>query len=107
LEEEDLVPAARIHVSWKSSKTYNTVGGFLRADLFHANNNVASFPEAKPIVQEKASSNSSGNANNGNSQQSKEELLMARMMGKGLLGGKKSSGGSEHGEKKGKPKWFK
>ena len=110
LEQEELVPAAKIHVSWKSSLGCAVVGGFLRSELFNSNNNnVSLFPEAKSILPEKknaAPSKSSSNVSGDN--QTKEELLMARMMGKGLLGGKKkSSGDSEHGEKKGKPKWFK
>ena len=110
LEQEELVPAAKIHVSWKSNFDCADVGGFLRTELFNANNNNESvFPEAKPLLPEKkntapSKSNSSVSGDN----QSKEELLMARMMGKGLLSGKKkSSVGNEPDEKKGKPKWFK
>jgi hypothetical protein len=112
LEEEELVPAAKIHVSWKSNPNNTVVGGFLRSELFNANNNVSAFPEAKPIVPEKRAQPSNASGSNGNDDgPSKEEMLMARMMGKGLVGAKKTSksvGGSDQGENKGgKPKWFK
>jgi hypothetical protein len=109
LEEEELVPAAKVHVSWKSNLGNMPVGGFLRSELFDANNNASSFPEAKPIIPEKKAPPSSSNSNvsNNDTSQSKEDLLMARMMGKGLLGGKKKSSDASGDDKKGKPKWFK
>ncbi|KAL7541482.1 hypothetical protein ACHAXR_010961 [Thalassiosira sp. AJA248-18] len=116
LEKEELVPAAKIHVSWKvgASPVGGTAGCYLRDDLFSVGNAVSAFPDAKPIVKEsKAQANlkRKDNANgNGGGAQSKEELLMQRMMGKkgGLLG-RKSSSTDEDGSKKsgGKPKWFK
>ena len=116
LDQEELVPAAKIHVSWKvgASPTGGAPGCYLRAELFSGGSHASAFPDAKPIVKEantqsnlkrKDSTNDNGNGGG----QSKEDLLMARMMGKktGLLGmkgadkdGKKSGGG-------GKPKWFK
>jgi len=118
LDEEELVPAAKIHVSWK-------VGGspsdsYLRDELFSGgNNSAAAFPDAKPIVKQKpsmAASGAKGNGgtnNNGGGGPSKEELMMQKMLGKkpGLFGGKKSSSGDSNKDdtKKGsgKPKWFK
>lgn len=122
LEEEELVPAAKIHVSWKGGAS--TVGGaagcYLRDELFSEGaNNIAaaSFPDAKPIMneQKKASVNvqgKDGTGNSGGGSQSKEELLMQRMLGKkvGLLGGRKTGGDNndKDSEKKNdKPKWFK
>lgn len=109
LEQEELVPAAKIHVSWKSNLGNMSVGGFLRPELFNANNNEnASFPEAKSIIPErKAPPSASSSTVSNDPSQSKEDMMMARMMGKGLLGGKKKSSGGGDGEKKGKPKWFK
>jgi hypothetical protein len=117
LAEEELVPAAKIHVSWKAGGSLAGVvpGCYIRDELFGGGNNVAvsAFPDAKPIV---AAANSKGmDSSNGNGSAgapSKEELLMQRMLGKttGLLGGKKSSSDSDQGggaKKNGKPKWFK
>lgn len=121
LEEEELVPAAKIHVSWRAgaSPAGGAAGCYIRDEVFAGGNDVASaFPDAKPIVNQKAPANSKDNKNNGNggSAPSKEDLLMQRMLGKkaGLFGGKRSSNGNgskstgEDGAKKnGKPKWFK
>mmetsp|Transcript_28327 Transcript_28327/g.59996 ORF Transcript_28327/g.59996 Transcript_28327/m.59996 type:complete len:659 (+) Transcript_28327:119-2095(+) len=120
LEEEGLVPAAKIHVSWKAgaSPVGGAMGYYLRDELFAGGKNAASvFPDAKPIVKEKralAKSNGTGNSSNNDSggAPSKEDLLMQRMLGKkpGLLGRKSSSGGASQDEAKkkgGKPNWFK
>lgn len=113
LEDEELVPAAKIHVSWKSNLGDLAIGGFLRKEVFKVNthsNNVSMFPESKPIMLDKKAPPSNAGSTVGNDDgQSKEEQLMARMMGKGLLSGKKKSSGNggENGDKKGKPKWFK
>ena len=81
-----------------------------------SNTVAASFPNAKPIVNDpKASVNAQGkdiSSNSGSGTQSMEELLMQRMLGKkvGLLGGRKTSGDNSEKEsekKNGKPKWFK
>jgi hypothetical protein len=112
---EELGPAAKIHVSWKSIFGNNmAVGGFLKRELFGAADSIASsFPEAKPILPEKTAQLSVGSSNVGNNDEapSKEEVLMARMMGKGLFGAKASKGPSGGGggqdEKNAKPKWFK
>lgn len=117
LEDEDLVPAAKIHVSWKvgASPVGGASGCYIRDELF-LGGTTSAFPDAKPIVKEKKAaakrkdSNGNGDVSGG---QSKEDLLMQRMLGKkgGLLGGKKSSsnGSDQDGVKKkgGKPKWFK
>mmetsp|Transcript_28570 Transcript_28570/g.57737 ORF Transcript_28570/g.57737 Transcript_28570/m.57737 type:complete len:664 (+) Transcript_28570:173-2164(+) len=115
LEEEELVPAAKIHVSWKVRGSPNN-GNFLREELFAAGSG-ANFPEAKPIVEKRASSYGSGgkasgkNDNNTVDGSSKEELLIQRMMGKNgsFFGGKtaKKQKDDSSGKKDGKPKWFK
>ena len=120
LEEEELVPAAKIHVSWKvgASPFGGAAGCYLRNELFSegAGTVAASFPNARPIVNEqKGPVNAQGkdsSGNNGGCSQSKEELLMQRMLGKkvGLLGGRTTSGNNsekESDKKNGKPKWFK
>ena len=112
MEEEELVPAAKIHVSWKAGAS--PIGGsYLREELFSGGNTAASaFPKAKPIVKQTTNSTAAaakGKGNpDGNGSASKEELLMQKMLGKkpGFLGGKKSSNNGKDGAK-GKPKWFK
>ena len=122
LEEEELVPAAKIHVSWRAgaSPVGGSAGCYLRDELF--NGAASYFPDAKPIVKDqKAPANSKGKANDtgngGAGTQSKEELLMQRMLGKnagGLFGRKGGSNDSKStdqdgggGKPAGKPKWFK
>lgn len=120
LDEEELVPAAKIHVSWKggaSQMVGGAAGSYLRDELFSEGASTAAFPNAKPIVNEQKASSSNPQGKDstgfgGGGAQSKEELLMQRMLGKkvGLLGGRKTSGDNndEESEKKnGKPKWFK
>ncbi len=107
LEEEELVPAAKIHVSWKvASPSGGAAGCYLRNELFSGEAGiVASFPNAKSIANEqKGSVNAQGKDSSGNSgggSQSKEELLMQRMLGKkvGLLGGRKTSGDNSEKER--------
>ncbi len=111
LEEEELVPASKIHVSWKAGCAPS--GIFLRDELFLAGGGTAAFPDAKPVITQPTaaekkigveSKNSSGNA------PSKEELLMQRMLGKPstLSANTSSKKTDQDGAKKsGKPKWFK
>jgi hypothetical protein len=120
LEGEELVPAAKIHVSWKVGATPVRVGPagyYLRKELFSEGdkrNAASAFPNAKTIVDEqKAQISMQGREssdNSGGGAQSKEELLVQRMLGKkvGLLGGRKPSSESsdKESEKKTKPKWF-
>jgi len=114
LDEEELVPAAKIHVSWKVGGSPS--GSYLRNELFSGGSNMAAFPDAKPIVKQKqsmvASAKANGGTNNSGGGPSKEELMMQKMLGKkpGLFGGKKSSSGDNKDDTKkggGKPKWFK
>jgi len=135
LDAEGLVPAARVHVSWKvggappsppaGSGSESRPGSYLREELFGtsaqvggADYNAAAFPDAKKLVEDKSSGKKRGAAEGANgggggaaaSAESREDALVARMLGKksGLLGRKGSSASS--GDKKsgsGKPKWFK
>lgn len=116
LEDEELVPAARVHVSWKTGAP--PAGCYLREELFSEGELASTFPDAKSIVTKRsapAKSNGKGNnrgENGGGDAPSKEELLMQRMLGKksSLFGGKKNSrgAGQDGANKKGdKPKWFK
>lgn len=106
LEQEDLVPAARIHVSWRAgaAPVGDAPGGYLRPELFADGGNAAAsaFPAAKPVVRAPtARRKAAGDKSDGRGDPpSKEELLMQRMLGKkggmfgkkgGMFGGKKKS----------------
>ncbi|KAL7540700.1 hypothetical protein ACHAWF_006759 [Thalassiosira exigua] len=103
LEEEELVPAAKIHVSWKvgAAPVGGTAGCFVRPELFAGGNaGTSAFPDAKPVLKEKKAPEKSKG----------EDLLMQRMLGKNVGLGRKSSssdGGGNAQKKSGKPKWFK
>lgn len=103
LEEEELVPAAKIHVSWKvgAAPVGGTAGCFVRPELFAGGNaGTSAFPDAKPVLKEKKAPEKSKG----------EDLLMQRMLGKKVGLGRKSSssdGGGNAQKKSGKPKWFK
>ena len=112
LEEEELVPASKIHVSWKAGGAPSS-GNFLRDELFLPGG-TAAYPDAKLVISKPVaatkrtgveSKNSSGNA------PSKEDLLMQRMLGtSSTLGGNTSSkkkSDQDGAKKNGKPKWFK
>lgn len=111
LEEEELVPASKIHVSWKASGAPS--GKFLRDELFLAGGGTTAFPDAKPIMKQAATEQKKGadSKKRGGNGPTKEELLMQRMLGKSSgLGGNTSSNkkADQDGSKKiGKPKWFK
>ena len=122
LEEEELVPAAKIHVSWKvgGSPPDGVAGSYLREELFVAGEGkegpTTVFPDAKPVLEERKTPVESVGKDNviGSNAPSKEDILMQRMLGKsvGLLGGGKSSCSSKDtsdnkASKDGKPKWFK
>lgn len=109
LTEEGLVPAAKIHVSWKdgySPPAGSRPGSFLQLHLFEVasiqlqqqnslNQNKTSFPESKPLTETEDSGNkklkASNQINNGSSSSaagpkdtlaSREEEMIKRMMGK-------------------------
>jgi len=112
LEEEELVPASKIHVSWKARGAPS--GKFLRDELFLAGGGAAAFPDAKPIITKPAAAEQKKGADSkkrGGNGPSKEELLMQRMLGKtSTLGGNTSSKkktDQDGAKKNGKPKWFK
>jgi hypothetical protein len=129
LDAEGLVPAARVHVSWKVGgmppppARGQLPGSYLREELFRNGGSggageATDFPSAQKLVDDddaagkaeeggkkRPAAGNGARSAAGTSAESREEVLMARMLGQrpGLLGGsnKKSSGGG------GKPKWFK
>jgi PUB domain/UBX domain len=124
LQEEGLVPAARIFV-----KCDNLPSSFLKPHLFAAynNNNAAAFPSSVPVVAKSNETNDTKNddttapaAITQTTAADKEEELMRRMMGGGrqLGGAGGGSAGAAAGKRNnadakkpkpgsGKPKWFK
>ena len=129
LDAEGLVPAARVHVSWKvggappaQAKGQLPGSSYLREELFRNDGGVggtaAAFPNAQKLVDDDANAKKEGGkkrpAGNGAgsaaaSAESREEALMARMLGKkpGLLGGRSGGDASKKKSSGGKPKWFK
>ena len=108
LEEQGLVPAAKIFLSWKVDSAPDKgspVGSFLKPELFRSGG-VPVYPSAKSIVQddnEKRTAKKSKAVDDGDSNPNREDELLRRMLGKGGLGGKpKTAKPSETG----KPKWF-
>ena len=126
LEAEGLVPAARVHVSWKVGGSPPPPGrdqppgsSYLRDDLFRNTDGGAAgemadgttpvaFPDARRLVEDGAADNNTreggkkrpaGNVGGTASAESREEALMARMLGKkpGLLPGGR---GGDAGKKK-------
>lgn len=115
LNDEELVPAAKIHVSWivgGAPTASSSPGSYLQPGLFSTGGSAgASFPDAKPLVKGQKAGSTSASSEPPSEGQSKEDLLMQRMLGKkgGLLGTKEKTNSSEKGGQKsgGRPKWFK
>ena len=125
MQEEGLVPAAKIHVSWiigAGPVKGSPPGSYLQRQFYQnvaISSGNAAFPASVGLMDSNKGTSSSGKkggkAGGLNNQESREEELMQRMLGKrkGLLGlGKGKDNGnakSQDGGKKGsgKPKWFK
>jgi len=108
LEEEDLVPAAKIFVSWKANAApdKNTpAGAFLKAEYFREGSK-PSYPSSQALIGAVPSKKRSQNVatSSGNSE-SREEEMLKRMLGKGGLRKSKSDTASKPGLPN-KPKWF-
>jgi hypothetical protein len=109
LEDEGLVPAAKIFLSWKGNggpEKGSDIGSFLKSELF-SEGRLPSFPIAKPIaINDKPDSVLKDNdAGKADAKISREDMLLQRMLGKsGMSNVRKSEEKSENG---GKPKWFK
>lgn len=106
LKEEGLVPAAKVHVSWKAGPSPGQPGSYIHRHLFqssHLHTESRSFPNSVAL-----SDTSKEESNNKNL---KEEELMQRMLGKrsGLGVGTAKKAKSDENQSKGirKPKWFK
>jgi hypothetical protein len=113
LQEEGLVPAAKIFVSWKGVAPPVTQQ-YLQPSLFLAAAAPQVFPQGKPVVAAAATSASTSTQNDDDDDgdkkpaaETREEALMRRMMGgkSGLAGGSSSKPTGKGGTGK-KPKWF-
>ena len=101
LQEEGLVPAAKVFVSWKTSMpgSGSAIGSFLQPALFKASH--VAFPESKALVADDIKQSNK-------SHDTSEDALLRRMMGGGkLLGSDKSNGNVSGADKNKKPNWFK
>jgi hypothetical protein len=79
LQEEGLVPAAKVFVSWKGATPPAT---FLKQELFHSA--APAYPTAKPLVQETKKQMEEDTKQNGapaKKKPSREEAMLQRMMG--------------------------
>jgi hypothetical protein len=114
LFKEGLVPAARVHVSWKGTGAPESGSSYIKHELF-TDGSVA-FPEGQSLVGQKKDRKSTSGSSDKSASGKKgmdESALLQRMLGKkgGSLGGGKSSGsetdkaGGKGGP--GQPKWFK
>eukprot|EP00978_Attheya_sp_CCMP212_P023580 scaffold72587_cov48-Attheya_sp.AAC.4 len=119
LQQEGLVPAAKLHVSWKvggAPTGMGDAGWFIQPALYETHKNDASFPDAKPIVQSRtlasqasANSNSSSSSSTPMTAEEKEAAMMRRMLGqKPKLKTTKRPSSDEDTKKPGtNPTWFK
>jgi len=125
LEDEGLVPAAKVFVSWKGGGDGNVddgVGTFLKRELFglvdapvvadiSRTGDVSSYPQSRPLMGgevavKNAVGESVGDGGGGAAKKpSREEEMMQRMLGRGSglggrkLGGKRKPGGKIGGKK--------
>lgn len=114
LRDEGLVPAAKIHVSWKSPPPKASPGFCIQPHYFQATssrNSATAFPDAVALGESKKDMDKKmpAKVSGKSGKSSKEEELMNRMLGKrkGLGFGKKSSSTEGKSTGTGKPKWFK
>lgn len=109
LQQEGLVPAAKVFVSWKSSPSNDV---FLKQELFSSDTSAApAFPTAKPVVQQQAAKKKDDSGDDKkkaatSTKSSREDDLLRRMMG-GSKGGSSKAKRASDGKSGGKPKWFK
>ncbi len=120
LKEEGLVPAAKIHVSWKNGAgplPNSPPGSYLQRQLYQnaaISSGSGEFPSSVAVLDSaNKKEKSSKGKEKSDGKATKEDELMQRMLGKrkGLLGsgvGKNVGSGNDGGKKlPGKPKWFK
>jgi hypothetical protein len=108
LEEEGLVPAAKVFLSWKPNFAPDKqapVGTFLKPDLFREGT-APSYPSAASLVESQQATTMAATSSDNSvvpSASDREETMLRRMMGQGRALAKSSN----KDNKGGKPKWFK
>ena len=116
LKSEGLVPAAKVHVSWKSCPMQGSPGFYIQPRFFQSMSiasGTSAFPGSVGLNDTENSQTRGKTLSQEGSGMSKEEELMQRMLGKrkglgfGLGKKKESSATNESKGPTGKPKWFK
>ena len=86
LEQEGLVPAAKLFASWKVGSTSGPGEAVLQPQLFQRDATAASFPSAQPIATVPATSTAAAPATTEakpkKKKESREEMMLKRMLGK-------------------------
>jgi hypothetical protein len=87
LEQEGLVPAAKMFASWRVGSTPTPGEAFLRAPLFDkSSRNAAAFPSGQPIVAKSANADNKTTTTTGvpkkAKKESREDAMLRRMLGK-------------------------
>lgn len=107
LEQESLVPAAKVFLSWNSAPPKGApTGTFLKPDLFREGGAPA-YPSATPIASDESENRTATknkSTDDGDKKPNREDELLRRMLGKGPRGEKSKGGKSSNGAK---PAWFK
>lgn len=116
LKSEGLVPAAKVHVSWKSCPMQGSPGFYIQPRFFQSMSiasATSAFPGSVGLNDTENSKSTGKTLPQEGSGISKEEELMQRMLGKrkglgfGLGKKKEASATNESKGTTGKPKWFK
>jgi hypothetical protein len=109
LEEEGLVPAAKVFLSWKVDSAPvkgAPIGTFLKPELFREGGAPA-YPLAKPVAFDDSQNRiakKNKSAEDNDKKPNREEELLRKMLGKGRRGEKSKDDKSRNGAK---PAWFK
>jgi hypothetical protein len=119
LSQEGLVPAAKLHVSWKGVFT-QPLSQFLKSELFPPTHNenthdaktnpMVLYPDAKPIAEEETNNKIKSNNTKQKPKANRQDAMLRKMMGKSstlLRRGGGDSGDNNGSDNKGPPKWFK
>ena len=106
LADEQLVPAAKLHVSWKRSSAATISGKVdcIRGVYFRSNDTTVSYPGVKNVAEELAAAEAKNKPKL--AKKMNEDDMIRRMMGQSKSFGA-SGRSSAKSSKSGKPRWFK
>jgi len=106
LADEQLVPAAKLHVSWKRSSAATISGKVecIKDVYFRSNDTAMSYPGAKNVAEELAAAEAKIKPKS--AKKMSEDDMIRRMMGQSKSFGASGSS-SAKSSKSGKPKWLK